>query len=256
MPDEAPRGGQSAIETSSWGDFRVRRRRGSPDFLPFAERLSAGEEVGDVLADHPGRKVRLIEADGRRYVLKWDRTPPGRWEKRLGEAVRGPYYSRLMPMVNRAVENGLDIIQNIHFVAERVENGLCREAILVLDYLPGTPLASRAECGAHAGAVAEALTRLHGHGLAMGDLNYRNFLLDGDAIRIIDLSARGCFLLARAKDRSRARMMYKIRLAGGGPAARMLDLGVHMQQTAFYLLRRVRDRNKVNMLYGRKGPRP
>ncbi|MDR1612390.1 MAG: hypothetical protein LBT97_06340 [Planctomycetota bacterium] len=242
------------IDVLAWGGFRVHQKRDGNDYLSLVERLRAGEAVGSTLAEHPGRSVRLVEAFGRRLVLKWDRTAMRRWEKRLGELLRGPYYSRLMPKVNRAVAAGCDVVQDIHLVAERVENGLCRETFLVLDYLPGTPFADRRECSLHADQVADALSVLHDHGLAMGDLNYRNFLLDGDRVRIIDLSARGGFFLSRAKDRSRVRLMYKIALPCGSPVHRVVDLGVHLHQAVFYMLRHARNKSKVNLLHGKKKP--
>lgn len=256
MDSHRPQPPTPPIDVLEWGDFRVLQKRDGNDYLSLVRRLRDGEPAGSTLAERLGRTVFLVEAFGRKLVVKWDRTPPGRWEKRVGELLRGPYYSRLMPKVNRAVAAGCDIVQDIYLVAERMDGGLCRETFLVLDYLPGKPLADRRECAAHADQVALALSTLHAHGLAMGDLNYRNFLFDGKKIRILDLSARGGFFISRSKDRSRARMMYNIRLHGGGPGERAVDFGIHLQQTAFYLLRRMRDKNKVNLLYGKKGNRP
>ena len=76
----------------------------------------------------------------------------------------------------------------------------CRDALLILEYLPGEPLPDIIErggydCGDLAGALCDWFAAFYaaaGPGEARGDVNGRNFLYDGTRIYGVDFEERQC----------------------------------------------------------------
>ncbi len=196
---------------------------------------------------HPERRVVKVEYGGRQYVLKWLTDGSPRWEKRLQEKIHGSFYPRLMRQVVAARRLGCDVVQDIYLVAERLLPDGVHETYIVLEYFEGKPLASGTECISHHREVAAAFETLHNHGLALGDVNYKNFLLSENKIQILDLSARGFFRLGRIKDAVRMRMRYGIHLPVHGCIDHILFLFVLLQHQLFYRIRLVRN-TKTNPL--------
>ena len=173
------------------------------------------------------REIFLVEEYGRRFILKWDK---GGWgwgtegplEKFFWKLIRGPFYSRLMKRVDRAVRNGCDVVQTIHLVAERRTLHYCHEAYVLMEYAEGETLMSvtggfeiqykmnEAEREPYDRRVLEAMTKLHRHDLASCDVNPKNFTLNGSRTTIIDLSCRGNSFIDQVKDAVRLKKTYNI----------------------------------------------
>ncbi len=241
-------GEPSALLEENKDGFTVYRHPSHPDLWPLICDFRVNIEMGTVLSDwHPDRRVVKVEYGGTQYVLKWLKDGSSRWEKKIQEKLHGPFYPRLMQQVVMARRLGCDVIQEIFLVAERLLPDGARETYIVLEYIHGKPVSSGTECISHRCEVAAAFEKLHSYKLALGDVNYKNLILVGNVIKIIDLSARGFFRLGRIKDAVRIRMRYGIRLPVRGFFDHILYWFVLIQHQAFYRVRLLRN-TKTNPL--------
>jgi tRNA A-37 threonylcarbamoyl transferase component Bud32 len=239
-------------EMGGESDFEVFCNPESAGVWALVEGVRGGSVTGVVLSDwDENRRVFLIDWAGGRYIVKHELRGNPPWEKRLQERLHGPFHSRLMRQLLAARKAGCSVLQNIHLVAERMENGVCQETYLVLEYVEGASFASKEECVAHADSVTAAMMELHRFGLALGDVNFKNFVLStdgaGERITFIDLSSRGFFRFGKIKDIVRMRLHYGIRLPVRGIVDSLLFAGIYIQQQLFYRFR-LRRNDKTNPL--------
>ena len=203
------------------------------------------------------RSVYLIEDEGRRYIVKWDKGGWGfggetRLEKIFWRLVRGPFYSRLMRRMRRARENGCDVIQDVFMVAERRTLHFCHEAIVIFEYIDGHMLVDDADRDRHIPEIVEAMHKLHQNGLAMCDVSIYNYLVTPEGIKMIDLVCRGNPRLDRIKDVIRLKRVLGVELPVDGFWDRLLYrlyTGYHSIRNRYFRRRRKRGALSRNRNY-------
>ena len=188
------------IVTSRRNGYRLHVKDDGGDYERIWDDLRQGRIPGLITLKHTHRReVYLAEVKGRQLIIKIDHQVPKRFEVKLWHLLRGPMRSRIMRLVNRAVAVGCNVTADIYLVAERLEKGICREACIIQEYLPGRTLLSiHAESGdvgvdAYREQLAAAMRELHGHKLVLSDLGYNNVLVTPAGIKLIDLSWNGPF---------------------------------------------------------------
>lgn len=170
------------------------------------------------------RRVFVVEADGRKFLLKWEMAREKNVEKLIWHFLTAPFYSRLMRKVNKAVNAGCDVMQDMYLVAERVSGRVCHEAFAITEYIEGRHISTPEEEARHGQAIIDAIRVLHAHGLAVCDIDHSNMLLTDDGVRFIDLTFRGTTFLSQAKDVARLRARLNLRLDVVGVANKLAVL--------------------------------
>lgn len=220
------------VVTRTEPPFQVHLKDDGHDYLTLWNDFRAGRlKSAAILKQDAKRDVHLVEAHGRRFIIKADRQTPKLFKSRLRQILGGPPHSRIMRRVNRAVRQGCTVTPDIYLVAEKMEKGICREAWNIQEYLPDPPLweFTRNEKDAYGydlspeqkAAVAKAITELHAHRLALADLNPFNILVSPGGYKVIDLSWAGSFRIGQALDILMLRHKMKIRLPLRGVSERL-----------------------------------
>lgn len=176
-----------------------------------------------VLKDCPTRQVYVVESAGRKYVLKRDTHVSRHFEVKLWRALTGPFHSRQMRAVNRAVSQGCTVTPEIYFVAERRDRFICRESYIIMEYLPGRALNTvTADYAPYHPQLLRALKELHSHRLAFSDVTANNVMLtDSGEIKIIDLSWGGARWAGVGRDVYEFKQEYGIKVPVRGVADRL-----------------------------------
>lgn len=212
--------------------YRVHLKDDGQDYLALWNDFREGRLSGaTALKQDAKRDVHLVEAMGRRFVVKVDRQTPRLFKSRLRQILGGSPHSRIMRRVNRAVRRGCTVTPDIYLVAEKIEKGICREAWIIQEYLPDPPLweFTRNETDAYGydlspeqrEEVAKAMRELHAHRLVLADLNPFNILVSANGYKVIDLSWAGSFRIGQALDILMLRHKMKIQLPLRGLSERL-----------------------------------
>ena len=221
--------------------YRIYQHVDGRDYCALIIAFMRGELNGQALPnDCPQRKVYLVEAYGQRFVLKIDDEVDTRPEKMLWQFVFGPFYSRLMQKVNRILDQGCDLIPRMYMVAEKIEYRICRQAVVLLEYVEGTPWADVAEPEQWYDGVSRAIKKLHGLKLASNDVHPGNFIITANGMKIIDISCRGLMWVCRANDIIALRKMYNIKIVPQGLGSKISLYLVKAQQRFHKLSRKLR----------------
>lgn len=206
-------------------------------FLRFRRGELKGKLLTNVLKE---RDVHLVEDGGRRYVIKVDRGGWGfgresRPERIFLKFFWGPFYSRLMRRVTRALANGCDAMQTIRLVAERRTLQYCHEAVIILDYVEGKTLHELGDPAPYLERTREAMLSLHANRLALCGVSLYNFVVtEAGKVKAIDLECRGFFRVDRIKDVIRVKRLLGIDL----PVEGWLDRFLYRFFTEFQASRR------------------
>ncbi|MCD8139877.1 MAG: hypothetical protein LUE17_08890 [Planctomycetaceae bacterium] len=220
-PRRNPSGQPYPLVVRQEDGFTITVKDDGYDYLGLYRRILRGEAATTTLLyDDAEHYVHRVEADGRSFVFKRFGEMDGKIDTRVWRYAAGPFYSHLMRMVNRAVANGCDVVQDIYLVAEKMRGRLSHDNYILFEFIPGTSMDRLADFDAHHDAVAEAFTELHRHGLALGHCKPGNLVLSEDGrVKIIDLSARGTQWMGRGKDAVKAKRLWNIHL----PRTRLVD---------------------------------
>ncbi len=158
----------------------------------------------------PNREVYHAMIGGREFLIKVDRKKPVNLDMKLWRMIRGPEYSRRMMAVSSAVSNGCTATQEIFFVAEKTRGLFKPETYVILDYLPGCPIADCEEPSEYFEEAARMLSELHKYDLTLGDVNTDNFLRTDGGVKVVDLSYDGLAWSGKGKDIVRAKERFGV----------------------------------------------
>lgn len=146
------------------------------------------------------REVYLVESDGKKYVLKIVYVVSKHPETRLWYFFVGPFHSRNMRRVSRALANGCTRLADIYFVAEKEGSRLCSESVIIMEYFEGPQLADIGGANAHKEAVREGMMEIHAHNLAFNDCNGANMIMTAQGLRFIDMDFDSLPCIGMASD--------------------------------------------------------
>lgn len=158
------------------------------------------------------REVHIVEAWGRKFILKIDREVSRHFEVRLWRAIQGPFFSRQMKAVHRAVSNGCTVTPEIYFVAEKEGGLLCRESYSIQEFLEGHVLEQEPDLEPFYPALVRAIDELHKFDLVLSDLHAQNVMVTKDGLKIIDLSWKGTTWAGKGKDIVILKQLYGIEM--------------------------------------------
>lgn len=224
--DHVARSKKAPIVESRVDDFNLYVKDDGFDYWGLIEQFRMGFlPVRELKNRHPDvRRVFVVEADGRKLLLKWEMAREKSIEKLAWQFFTAPFYSRLMRKVNKAVNAGCDVMQDMYLVAERVSGRICREAFAITDYIEGRHITTPEEERRHGQAIIDAMRTLHAHGLAVCDIHHSNMLVTDDGVKFIDLTCRGTTLLSQAKDVARLKARLNLHLDVSGVANKLAVL--------------------------------
>jgi heptose II phosphotransferase len=154
----------------------------------------------------------------------------------------------MIRLVNRAVNRGCHVVQDIYLVAEKKDGRYDRESYVLAQYVEGTPLSQMSGDGpSWPQAMGETLANLHDGGLASNDVLPGNFILTDQGLVVIDISIDRSVLRCQVNDIIRMRQCFDIKMPIRSPLRKIA-----------YVLLSLRDavRRFWRQLCGRPLPRP
>lgn len=169
---------------------------------------------------NPKRLVFRCTQGGREFILK--RSFMGTLGlRRFFPRVMGlTYFTRVMRKVDAAMRAGCRSTQGYYCVAERWLSAFRQEVWVLLECVPGRDLLPDVPPSRRA-ALTEAVEDVLRHGLTLDDVSLGNFIDDGDAVRVIDLSCRPFRAWQAAKMRLKMRRLYGLDLPMRGIVERI-----------------------------------
>lgn len=205
-----PSGG---IVTAARDGYKLFIKDDGFDYTGLWEDFRAGRIADSVcLRDYGKREVHRVGYAGRRFIVKIDREISRHLEVKVWRALQGPFYSRQMRAVHRAVRDGCRATPEIYFVAEKEGGWLCRESYSIQEFLEGRVLAEAEDYKPFYPGIVAAFEDLHRHNLALSDLNDHNIMLTPEGVKIIDLSWKGIPWSGKGKDVVILKQLYGIDL--------------------------------------------
>jgi hypothetical protein len=207
-----------SLLTEERDGFRLQWKNDGLDYPALWDAFRQGRIIGTSLNSRPRpfRAAFFVEANGRQYLFKKDWHVEKRWEKRLLYLTMGATrYSRMIQLINKAVGQGCDLVQEIYLVAEKMAGRTtCLEAWLIADYLPGRPL-TREEVlePACLAQLSQTVLAIHDAGLACNDIQPYNFLRTDDGrIKAIDVDISSPQVICQANDLYRLKALFGLDL--------------------------------------------
>lgn len=145
-----------------------------------------------VLQSKEGREVKLVEIEGKRYILKRERGR-GALDSILGSKALMTYRN-LLKLRGRGFKRVFDI----HFVVEKKRGVSIEKTYILMEYIEGHPPTTVEEYE----RVMEAIRELHSLGCYHGDCKPKNFIIREGEVYLIDSKfKRGWSLsLGKCKD--------------------------------------------------------
>ncbi len=191
-----------------------------------------------LLVDNEKNFVYQAEIDGKRFVFKRVNEEQCKFDSRLWYFFTGPFYSRLMRSVHKALESGCSVIPDMYVVAEKISFRRAIDTYLLTEYLDGTVLPESDQARPYHGKIVDAFHELHKYGLSLGNVKGGNLVYDAqrDQVRMIDLSNRGIQAIGRAKDAYKLRRIWGIHL----PTHNFTDHIPRLMVTAQFGIRSIR----------------
>lgn len=223
----SPAPGPNALLTGEYDGYRLKWKNDGTDYPALWVAMRRGELGGPSLSrprQRLFRETRLVETGGRKFLVKRDWHVERRLEKRLlYRLMGGTRYSRLIEFVNRAVGQGCNLIQDVYFVAERMDGDTCQEAWLIADFMPGVPL-ERKDVAIWADELGRTVLQIHEWGLACNDIQPYNFIrTDQGVIKAIDMDISSPLVVCQVNDLWRMKSLFGLQVPWrGGPVKRFL----------------------------------
>ncbi|ECK3996353.1 lipopolysaccharide core heptose(II) kinase RfaY, partial [Salmonella enterica] len=157
-------------------------------------------------------KVVLIDTDCGKYILKIFSPKVKKTERFLKSLVKGDYYEKLFRQTARVRHEGFEALNDFYLLAEIKTLRYVKTYVMLIEYIEGIELVDMPEISDE---VREKIKRsiffLHQHNMVSGDPHKGNFILQGNKIRIIDLSGKRPSRQRRAKDRIDLERHYGIK---------------------------------------------
>ncbi|EDU6343471.1 lipopolysaccharide core heptose(II) kinase RfaY, partial [Salmonella enterica subsp. houtenae serovar 40:z4,z24:-] len=174
--------------------------------------LSYNHQVIKVFRNIEDTKVVLIDTDCGKYILKIFSPKVKKTERFLKSLVKGDYYEKLFRQTARVRHEGFEALNDFYLLAEIKTLRYVKTYVMLIEYIEGIELVDMPEISDE---VREKIKRsiffLHQHNMVSGDPHKGNFILQGNKIRIIDLSGKRPSRQRRAKDRIDLERHYGIK---------------------------------------------
>lgn len=178
----------------------------------FKDFLSYNLQVLKVFRNIKDTKVLLINTEYGKYVLKVF-SPRGKSAERFFKSlVKGDYYEKLFCQTDRVRRAGFEALNDFYLLAEIKTLRYVKTYVMLIEYIEGIELVDMPEISAEVKEkIKHSISSLHQHGMVSGDPHKGNFILQGNEIRIIDLSGKRPSRQRRAKDRIDLERHYGIK---------------------------------------------
>ncbi len=156
-------------------------------------------ECERVLQSKEDRDVKLIEIEGKRYILKRERGR-GILDTILGSKALMAYRN-LMKLRSRGFKKVFDI----HFVVEKRSGAAVEETYILMEYIEGHPPRTVEEYE----RVMEAIRELHSLGCYHGDCKPKNFIIRDGEVYLIDSKFKRSWSLSLGKCKDVVRLQRR-----------------------------------------------
>ncbi|EBH6992647.1 lipopolysaccharide core heptose(II) kinase RfaY, partial [Salmonella enterica] len=157
-------------------------------------------------------KVVLINTDYGKYILKVFSPKVKNTERFFKSLVKGDYYEKLFHQTDRVRREGFAALNDFYLLAEIKTLRYVKTYVMIIEYIEGIELVDMPEISDEVrGKIKQSIYYLHQHGMVSGDPHKGNFILQGNEIRIIDLSGKRPSRQRKAKDRIDLERHYGIK---------------------------------------------
>ncbi|EED4552977.1 lipopolysaccharide core heptose(II) kinase RfaY, partial [Salmonella enterica] len=142
---------------------------------------------------------------------------------------------------DRVRREGFTALNDFYLLAEIKTLRYVKTYVMIIEYIEGIELVDMPEISDEVrGKVKQSIYSLHQHGMVSGDPHKGNFILQGNEIRIIDLSGKRPSRQRKAKDRIDLERHYGIK-------NNVRDIGFYLliyKKKLRNLLRRIKGKEK------------
>ncbi|EGW1552588.1 lipopolysaccharide core heptose(II) kinase RfaY, partial [Salmonella enterica] len=157
-------------------------------------------------------KVVLINTDYGKYILKVFSPKVKNTERFFKSLVKGDYYEKLFCQTDRVRREGFEALNDFYLLAEIKTLRYVKTYVMLIEYIEGIELVDMPEISDEVREkIKQSIYFLHQHGMVSGDPHKGNFILQGNEIRIIDLSGKRPSRQRQAKDRIDLERHYGIK---------------------------------------------
>ncbi|ECZ7026177.1 lipopolysaccharide core heptose(II) kinase RfaY, partial [Salmonella enterica] len=119
---------------------------------------------------------------------------------------------KLFHQTDRVRREGFTALNDFYLLAEIKTLRYVKTYVMIIEYIEGIELVDMPEISDEVrGKVKQSIYSLHQHGMVSGDPHKGNFILQGNEIRIIDLSGKRPSRQRKAKDRIDLERHYGIK---------------------------------------------
>lgn len=229
------------IRTTHYQDYTILLKNDQVDYLGMFKRFCDGElETEAIPVSHSMHKVWRAKYADKTYIIKLDQEKPKHLENKIWAWLQGPFYSKQMKGVRKAIANGCQSVPDIYLVAEKRGRFLCESSIIIMEFITGTKHSPQDKSKAAHKLLADAMLDIHKHGLALGDCNAGNFLITENGCKIIDLSWHGSALIGKAQDITAMQRRYGISIPAKNAAEKMALLYMKLKKAIRRGLKKIR----------------
>ncbi|EEB7841196.1 lipopolysaccharide core heptose(II) kinase RfaY, partial [Salmonella enterica subsp. enterica] len=121
-------------------------------------------------------------------------------------------YEKLFHQTDRVRREGFAALNDFYLLAEIKTLRYVKTYVMIIEYIEGIELVDMPEISDEVrGKIKQSIYSLHQHGMVSGDPHKGNFILQGNEIRIIDLSGKRPSRQRKAKDRIDLERHYGIK---------------------------------------------
>ncbi|EDK7386375.1 heptose kinase, partial [Salmonella enterica subsp. enterica serovar Montevideo] len=119
---------------------------------------------------------------------------------------------KLFHQTDRVRREGFAALNDFYLLAEIKTLRYVKTYVMIIEYIEGIELVDMPEISDEVrGKIKQSIYSLHQHGMVSGDPHKGNFILQGNEIRIIDLSGKRPSRQRKAKDRIDLERHYGIK---------------------------------------------
>lgn len=176
-----------------------------------------------------------VETENETYILKRHFTlspcPHFLFSRILGMT----FYTSLMAKTGKATSRGCTSVQDCLLVAEKAHLKFSLEAWVLLEYLPGSVLRNKESAAKHVPLIVACFEDMLHHGITTWDINPGNIIIDGERIKLIDITNSLLFPISWGQMISRFKYHYDIDIPVHGVVNKLLKW---FFDTFYYGLRR------------------
>ncbi|EAO0378985.1 lipopolysaccharide core heptose(II) kinase RfaY, partial [Salmonella enterica subsp. enterica serovar Hadar] len=148
---------------------------------------------------------------------------------------------KLFHQTDRVRREGFAALNDFYLLAEIKTLRYVKTYVMIIEYIEGIELVDMPEISDEVrGKIKQSIYSLHQHGMVSGDPHKGNFILQGNEIRIIDLSGKRPSRQRKAKDRIDLERHYGIK-------NNMRDIGFYLliyKKKLRNFLRRIKGKEK------------